>query len=312
MTSSSYHRRWRTWALVPSETITWAELFAGVSEILSRIIADAEKQPGRWLELVGHVDTLPAADRDRLLDAFQVFDPDSLGNPGRREMWRALVDLGAQHRQFSNAPWVMPSDVIDRVEAVAAHFAPTSPVDLSVDLFDQRPHLPGVDRLGPEYDGALQTARQDAARSVIEAEGIPGLLRLGAEAMLPIAVGWVAAEARGDDLADDLLPLLGIDGSDGWVAHGYAGGRIEADGLDWLIRQLQRWPGGDSVPQQVGLLIAVTRPNEDLITIVDGLHPDVQTPFWQHVNTMFIHPDTRPIVAHSSWTCAAPGVRSTC
>ena len=295
--SPSYHPRWRTWALVPSDPITWAELLAGVSEILSRIIADAEKQPGRWRDLVAHVDTLPAADRDRLLDAFQALDPDSLGNPGRRDMWRALVDLGAQHRQFPNAPWVMPGDVIERVEIVAAHFAPISPVDLSVDLFGHRPHLPGIDRLGPEYDGELRTARRDATRSVIEAEGIPGLLRLGVAATLPIAVGWVAAEARGDDLANDLLPLLGTDSSDGWVAHGYAGGRIEADGLDWLGQQLQRWNSGDSVPQQVGLLLAVTRPNQDLITIVNGLHPDVQAAFWQHVNTMFIHPGARPIVA---------------
>lgn len=295
----SYHPRWRPWALVPPETITWAELFAGVSEVVTRVIKDAEKEPGRWLDLVSHVDTLPAADRDRLLAAFEAVDPDSLGDPGRREMWRALVDLGAQHRQFPDADWAMPGHVVDRVEAVAAHFAPTSPVDLSVDLFDHRPHLPGVDPLGPEYDGALRTARQDAARSVLEAEGIPGLFRLGAAATLPVAVGWAAAEAPGDDLADDLLPLLGIDGSDGWVAHGYAGGRIEADGLDWLVRQLQRWPGGDSVSQQVGLLLAVTRPNEALVTIVDGLHPDVQVAFWRRVNTMFVDPAARPLVART-------------
>ena len=129
--------------------------------------------------------------------------------------------------------------------------------------------------------------------------GSPGSSRLGAAAKLPIAVGWAAAEARGDDLADDLLPLLGTDGSDGWVAQGYAGGRIEADGLDWLVRQLQRWPDGESVPQQVGLLLAVTRPNEELVTIVDGLHPDVQAAFWQRVNTIFVDPDARPIVART-------------
>jgi len=297
--SPSYHPRWRTWALVPPETMTWAELFAEVSEIVTWIIADAAKGPGRWLDLVAHVDTLPPADRDRLLAAFEALDPDSLGDPGRRDMWRALVDLGAQHRQFPDADWAMPGDVVDRVEAVAAHFAPMSPVDLSVDLFDHRPHLPSVDRLGPEYDGALRTARQDAARAVLDAEGVPGLLRLGAAAALPVAVGWAAAEACGDDLADDLLPLLGTDGSDGWVAHGYAGGRIEADGLDWLVRQLKRWPGGDSLPQQVGLLLAATRPNEALVTSVDGLHPDVQAAFWRRVNTIFVDPGARPLVART-------------
>ena len=149
----------------------------------------------------------------------------------------------------------------------------------------------------PRYNEALLSARLDAARAVLNSEGIVGLLRLGAAAKLPIALGWAAAEARGDDLADDLIPLLGTDGSDGGVAHGYAEGRNEADGLDWLARQFQRWPDGESIPQQVGLLLAVTRPNEALVTIVDGLHPDVRASFWQRVNTIFVHPDARPVAA---------------
>jgi hypothetical protein len=297
--SPSYHPRWRAWALVPPETMTWAELFAGASQIVTRIFEDADKVSGRWPDLVTHVDILPAADRDRLLAAFEGLDPDSLGDLGRRDLWRALTGLGAQHRQSPDAEWAMPGDVVDRVEAVGAHFAPMSPVDLSVDFFDYRPHLPGVGRLGPEYDEALRTARQKAAGTVFGAEEIPGLLRLGAAAKLPVAVGWAGAEALGDGLADDLLPLLGTDGSDGLVARGYAGGRIEADGQNWLIRQLQRWPGGDSIPQQVGLLLAVTRPNEALITVVGGLHPGVQEAFWQHVNTFSVDPVVRPLVART-------------
>jgi hypothetical protein len=281
------------------DAVTYDELFDGISQVVTWVIEDADRNPARWHDLVSHIDTLPPDDRDRLVSAFGALDPDSLGDPGRQEVWRALVDLGGTHREFPNAPWAMPSDAVERVEAVAAHFAPTSPVDLSVDLFDHRPRLPGVDPLDhPRYDEALLSARQDAARAVLDSEGIAGLLRLGVAAKLPIAVGWAAAEARADDLADDLVPILGTDGSDGWVAHGYAGGRIEADGLDWLIRQLQRWPGDESIPRQVGLLLAVTRPNEALVTIVDGLHADVRASFWQHMNTMFVHPDARPVVAH--------------
>jgi hypothetical protein len=298
--SPSYHPRWRSWALVPPETITYAELFAGVSEIVTRVIADVGKDPGHWHDLVSHVDSLPADDRDRLLAAFETLDPDSLGDPGRQDVWRALVDLAATHRQFPDADWAMPGDLVDRVEAVAERFAPTSPVDLSVDLFGHHPRLPGIDpREFAQYDQALRTARRDAAHVVLDAEGIAGLLRLGAATTLPVAVGWAAAEARGDDLADDLLPLLGTDGSNGWVAHGYAGGRIEADGLDWLVRQLQRWPDGESVPQQVGLLLAVTRPSEALVTIINSLHPDVQEAFWQRVNTMLVDPEARPGVART-------------
>jgi hypothetical protein len=59
----------------------------------------------------------------------------------------------------------MPGDVMDRVQAVAQHFAPTSPVDLSGDLFGHHPRLPVVDpREFAEYDAALRTARRDPQR----------------------------------------------------------------------------------------------------------------------------------------------------
>jgi hypothetical protein len=158
--------------------------------------------------------------------------------------------------------------------------------------------LPGVDpREFTQYEAALRTARRDAARAVLE--GTTGLLRLGAEAALPVAVGWAAAEARGDDLADELAPLLGTDGSDGSVAHGYAGGRIDAEGLDWLVRQIQRWPAAESIPKQAGLLLAATSPNDALVAIVTGLHPEVQDAIWQRINTMRVDPAARPGAARA-------------
>jgi hypothetical protein len=292
------HRpRWRPWALLQPETITPGELVDGISQVMTRVIEDAGRDPDRWHDLVSHIETLPPEDRDRLLAAFEALDTDSLGDTRRQEVWRALVDLGEKHREFPDAAWAMPRDTVDRIEALAARFAPTSPVDLSVTLFEHHPRLPGVDRLDhPRHAEALSLARQEAARAVLGGEGSAGLLRLGTVAKLPIAVGWAAAQACGDELADDLLPLLGTDGSDAMVAQGYAAGRIEADGLDWLVQQLQRWPDGNAIPQLVGLLLAVPRPNQALVTIVDGLQPDMRTSFWQRMNVFFVDPDARPVV----------------
>jgi hypothetical protein len=121
----------------------------------------------------------------------------------------------------------------------------------------------------------LQAARRDAVRVILDSGAFPELRRLGAAAVLPAAAGWAAAEVGGDDLADDLVPLLGTSGPDGEIARGYAGARIEAEGVDWVTRHLQRWTGGESVRQQAGLLLAVPRPGAVLIAIADGLHSDV-------------------------------------
>lgn len=110
--SPSHHPRWRSWAQGQARTITYAELFDGVTKVLTRAIEDAGKDAGRWHDFVGHIDSLPVADRDRLLAAFEALDPGVFGDQGRVEVWRALVDLAAQHRQFPDAPWAMPADAV--------------------------------------------------------------------------------------------------------------------------------------------------------------------------------------------------------
>ena len=52
---------------------------------------------------------------------------------------------------------------------------------------------------------------------ILDSGTVAELRRLGAAAVLPAAAGWAAAEVRGDDLADELLPLLGGSGPDGEV-----------------------------------------------------------------------------------------------
>ena len=146
------------------------------------------------------------------------------------------------------------------------------------------------------YDQALWDARRDAIRAILDSGGVAELLRLGATVVLPAAVGWAAAQARGDDLADELLPLLGTEGSYGEVTRGYAGARIEVDGLDWVIQQLQRWSDGESIPQQVGLLLAAPRPTIALVDIVDELHADARASFWERMVPMRSDPEARPLV----------------
>jgi hypothetical protein len=146
-----------------------------------------------------------------------------------------------------------------------------------------------------------------AVAAILDRGGIADLLRLGSTVKLPAAAGWAAAEVRGDDAADDIVSLLGTGGSDGEVARGYAGARIEADGPEWTSRQLRRWPGDTSVSQKAGLLLAVPRPDADLIAIINDLHADVRASFWERMTAMRTAPEARPLVVrrliehHRAW-----------
>ena len=293
------HRpRWRSWAQDRTDEITPAEITAGTAEVVTFLLQDAGTDAERWTDLIGHIDSVPISDRDRVLAALEALDSNSLGDRGKASVWRALVDLSGRHRQFPDLGGAMPGDVVDRIEQVADQFAPASLIDLHTDLFDHHPRLPGVDpRDYAAYDGALRAARRDATSVVLESGGITDLLALGSVVKVPMAVGWAAAEARGDELADELLPLLGADRSDGQVAHGYAAGRIDADGYDWIEQQLRRSDISWTTRQQAGLLLAVPRPGMQLLVILRQRRPEVQEAFWERINPVFAEPDARTAIA---------------
>ena len=293
------HRpRWRPWAQGRTDMVDPVEVAAGTTEIVTRLLDDADTDAERWTDLVNHIDSLPISDRDRVLAALEMLDADSLGDSGKISVWRSLVELTGRHRQFTDADRAMPEDVINRVEHAAARFAPESLADLYTNLFDYRPRLPGLDRHDyAAYEDALRAARRNAARAVVDSGGITELLALGSAAKLPAAVGWAAAEACGDWIAHHLLPLLGADGPNGQVAHGYASGRIDTDGLDWIEQQFRRSDVPWTTAQQAGILLAVLRPGRRLLTILRQRPPRVQEAFWRCMNPVRADPDARPTIA---------------
>ena len=181
---------------------------------------------------------------------------------------------------------------------VAGRFAPESLIDLHADLFDHHPRLSGVDP--HDYEGyypALTEARRKAMSDILDSGGVPDLFTLGRTAVLPQAVGATAAEVWGDRLADEILPLLGSEGADGLIAHGYAGAQIHADGLDWVERQLRQRAAIWSVPQQAALLLAAPRPSLPLLSIVGQRLQEVRDVFWRRVHPLLAEPEARSAMA---------------
>jgi hypothetical protein len=289
-----HHPRWQDWPRTPPEETD--TLAAAVAEVIARLLDDAGKDASRWTDLVAYVDVPPFGDHDRVLGALERLDLDALDEPGSNALWQALADLGRRRRQFPDADWVMPGEVIERVEAVAGRFAPTSPADRHADLFNSHPRFTDLaitDASG--YDEAVRAVRRDAVRGVLDGGGVPDLLAFGRAVTMPIAVGWAAGEARGEDLADELVPLLGAGGTDGAVAHGWAGARVHAEGIAWIERHLQdadTWP----TAQRAGLLLADSMPSLALLAIADQQDEDVRALFWSRMSPFLAAQDARTTV----------------
>jgi hypothetical protein len=293
----SHHPRWRDWHRDQGGPVPADQVTAAAGQVASRMIKDAGTDADRWADLVRALAKLPAGHRDRGLSAVEKLDPHTLGGPGQVTVWRALTEVAARHRRFPGTWWAMPPAVVGRIENAAQRFAPEPPDDLYCGLFSGAPELPGVPHGDHGYWEALQSARRNAVRAVMDSGGACGLLDLGRKSQLPSTAGWSAAEVAGDLLADDLLPLLAADGPDGQVASGYAGARIDADGTRWADDQLQQHPEWPAT-QQVKLLLAAPRPTMSLFMLIQRLDPDVQTGFWQQMEPLrILEPEARRTAA---------------
>jgi hypothetical protein len=169
-----HHPRWQDWPRTPpEETILLAE---AVGKVIARLLDDAGKDASRWTNLVAHIDVPPFGDHDQVLDALERLDPDTLDEPGRKDLWQALVGHGKDHRQFPEAPWALPGDVVDRVEAVAARLAPASAADRHADLFNSEPRLTDLPVTDPaDYGNAVRAVPRVAVREILDGGGVRDL-----------------------------------------------------------------------------------------------------------------------------------------
>jgi hypothetical protein len=288
--------RWRTWHRGVSNDINHADVGSGTVELVTRMLVDVEIKPQRWVQFIEHMFSLPAGERDRILEALEGLNAADFETPERTTVWHALIALVEKHRRFPDARWTMPAVVTDRIEAVSHQFAPDSLVDLNVDLFDHHPYLAGVDMDDyPVYDEALRAARSTAASAVVETGGLEQLLELGRMVVLPGFVGYaLAALGPTADVEEQLLSHLAGNGSDGVVAIGYAAAKAETEGLDWVKNELD---GSDAwTPSQRAQLLLAPRTSLAVLDLVGTQDADTREEFWGRINPRFAEADAKAAI----------------
>ena len=279
--------RWRTWHRSVTNTINHADVAAGTTELVTRMLADVEARPERWVDFVEHMYSLPAGERDRILQTLEGLNETEFDPAQRIAVWRALVALVEKHRRFPDAQWAMPVDVVDRIDAVSNKFAPDSLVDRHAGLFDHHPYLADVDMDDyPAHDAALRAARIAAVAEIIESGGFDQLLELGRKVVLPGFVGYSLANLPPTpDMEDGALSYLAADGADGIVAIGFAAARADNDGLDWVKGKLDG--AGSWTPVQRAKILLAPRTDLAVLDLVATQETEVKEEFWKRIEPRF-------------------------
>ena len=249
------HRDWKA----PEEPVLTVEYLQFVGEITNRVLQDAGAAQERWDALLDASTQLPPDGRRQIRDALsEAVDRGTFTEDDGRFLWTKLRQIVAQHREFDDANWALPTDEVDELAGIADRLEPADPTVRHAWLFEShRPDLGDRARRDDHeaYDAALASKRRIAIAEIEEAEGFKAVRKLAEESVDPWAVGVGLAAATGSVHDLEVIHELDNKTTDPIVrfAHGYVVRQFQQEGWTWVEDRL----AGQLTPvQQARLLLA--------------------------------------------------------
>jgi len=235
--------RWRDWKPEEREaSFTYAELWHATEALITRLLIDVGVDSDRICDVVERVENLPPPLLVAVPDYLELLDPAAFDTGSREAICVKLREQVARHRRFSQAPWAVPSQDIDRLRAIYERFKPEDMIQQVLPLFTAWPQLlyepeePDVQK----HEDAVYQAQVAAAQQVYQAEGLRGLLILIEAVDQPQLLGWVLGKSGLVETEEDhlLYELGSSDTKRHRVARGYVAGSFLARGWEWADEKL--------------------------------------------------------------------------
>lgn len=170
--------RWRDFTVDDPESVTWELMRRGAAEISARLLEDVGVNASRWSDLLDRFATL-VPDQEIGLATLEVAEQRITDKADRAALWTSLRRVLHHHRQFPDAEWSMPGEVLDRLEVLYERFAPLDPLERTAWLFEQSVALPKPSTEGWEAgERDVDVARRQAAQALFFEGGVASVLAL--------------------------------------------------------------------------------------------------------------------------------------
>ena len=237
--SSGTHKpSWRNtipddWEKGVSPKEYWEQVSFYAEQAISMASHDMEKLN----ELVDHLDNLPQPSFDKVLEHLSSEAVFSKPEDERLALWDGLTEFTSKHRRFSDAKWALSSEIVSKIEGVAAKLAPTNLLNLHRRLFSDRDfYLYAENGNWEEQQHKLEERRQQAIKDILAYQGMDAIIQFAEDVESPSHVGLslgLIAEAEIDTI---MLPALLETGNDKLTqfSSGYVWNRQYSHGWAWV------------------------------------------------------------------------------
>src|ERR1051326_4458051 len=151
----------------------WQQITAYAEMAVNQAIQDRSK----LATIVDHLNQLPPAARQKLIDYLGSEEIVSLSQEERLPLWNEITDFVTRHRKFAGANWALSAEEIERIAVVADKLEPQAPAYKFRRLFVQRDFdlYEDTDNFA-EQEEKLQERRKGAVREVYSQGGTKAVL----------------------------------------------------------------------------------------------------------------------------------------
>jgi hypothetical protein len=279
--------RWREWAPDAPPQMTYAEIFQAEREIVSRLLADVGTDGRRWKDLVHKVDDVSKEQHDAIVERLLAIDVNSFTPEDRMAVWGALQGVISRHREYPDAKWAMPKEMVDRLQQAYERFNPEGPISQRAWLFSKTPKLlnPPARDWRARHD-ALAAARLEAVRELNVQGGTALLLDFAAEVEQAGEVGFTVGRSELLDGEEDgflARTLASADEAKSLFARGFVAGRFRTRGWDWVDSKLKAEAASGWSPEQRADFLSCLSFEARTWDLLDNSDPETQRFYWSRV-----------------------------
>lgn len=226
------------------------EYWGQVSFYAKLAVSMASHDIAKLNELIDHLDNLPQPSFDKVLEHLSSEVISSKPEVERLALWAGLTKFTSKHRRFSDAKWALSSDIISKIEVVAAKIAPKNPLNLHRRLFDGRDFdLYEENDNWEKQQQKFEECRQQVIKEILAYGGMDAIIQFAEAVGSPSHVGHSLGVIAQSEIDATILPeLLEINNeklaqfASGYVwSRQYGHGWVWVDGLDksfWSVTQI--------------------------------------------------------------------------
>lgn len=295
---------YQDWAEGVDKSTKQSDYFSYVGKIVDMMISEADRDPdNRYIDLASNFDSYTVSQREVIINKLLSTDLGNISDESRKKLLKRLRDLISRHREFSDADWAWPYEVVSKLEEIYLRFDFDSPVLNAKYLFDDhRPDLidPVKRRKAShqERQEYLDSLRIEKLEELYDESGVGGFKQLLESCNFPRLVGFSLYKSRfKDSFVDDLAAWLAKDNGYQECSNGYFSAMAHSD-FSSAKKILEEHPLIDAViKSQMLVNFPVVR---DTFDILEECDKSVQEAYWDKIAYYFVQDKDSSLVEYIS------------